>query len=333
VRAVLRDAAVGLGVLLALTLGAVLFATWMPGASFDAAPPALSAAGQEVRDNLAAHVRVLAGEIGERNLEHLEGLNRARDYAVQALARAGYATRLQTYTHRGESYANVEAVRAGRRDTAVIVGAHYDSVLGSPGANDNASGVAVLLELARLLRDAAPEHTLRFVAFTNEEPPYFDADEGMGSAEYAAAIEASPASVAAMLSLETLGVYRDAPGSQTYPVPPIAWLYPDRGDFVAFIANPSSSALVRRLIGSFRAAATIPSQGAVLPAAVPGVAWSDHSSFWRRGVPAVMVTDTALFRDEAYHRSGDLPDRLDYERMARVVLGLEVAIRELAQRP
>jgi Zn-dependent M28 family amino/carboxypeptidase len=301
----------------------------MPGDSFEGAPPPATPVQEACASRLRGHVVALAGEIGERNLAHYAALERARAYVADALSAAGWAVTDQAYEFGGETFHNVEAARAG--DAAlpeIVVGAHYDSVEGSPGANDNASGVALLIELARAMRDRPSPRALRLVAFANEEPPYFNDGRGMGSVEYVRRLS-DPGRVRAMLSLETVGYYRDEPGSQHYPAG-IGALYPDRGNFVGFVANVRSRALVRDVVRSFRAVATIPSEGAALPESIPGVGWSDHRSFWAAGIPAVMVTDTAPFRDPAYHRATDTPERLDYDRMARVVDGLAHALGELS---
>lgn len=209
----------------------------------------------------------------------------------------------------------------------VVVGAHYDTCYDTPGADDNATGVAALLELARALREVELRRTLRLVAFVAEEPPHFGTDD-MGSRRYAALCRERGDRVVAMLCLETLGYYSSAPGSQRYPAP-LDLLYPDTGDFVAFVGNLRSRGLVRRAIGAFREAAVAPSEGIAAPALLPGIAWSDHWSFWREGFPAVMVTDTAPFRNPNYHGGADLPGSLDLERLALVVLGLERVLREL----
>ncbi len=276
---------------------------------------------------------MLAGTIGERNVERPSQLLAARDYLVDqfgSFARDKTAqVKLEPLGASGGNADNVIYELAGTEASVVIVGAHYDSAEGSPAANDNGSGVAALLELARHFSSAPTKRTLRFVAFANEEPPRFKND-GMGSLMHARNAQHRGDRVSAMLSLETLGVYSDAPGSQKYPWP-VGLLYPDRGNFVAFVGNLGSRSLVRGSIAAFREHAAFPSEGAALPASFPGVDWSDHWSFWQAGYPALMVTDTAVYRDATYHTRSDTPEHLNYEALARVVSGLEGVVRELAQ--
>lgn len=304
----------------------------MPGTSYDATPPPLSAAEQELRGRLRAHVETLATRIGERNWPHYDGLERSRQYIARQLREAGYEPRFHSFEHKGETFHNVEAVlgSAGSQAESIVVGAHYDSVEGSPGANDNASGVAALLELARMLHGRSPALAVRFVAFVNEEPPYFNTGEGMGSIEYVRELTRRSESVRAMLSLETVGLYSNEPGSQRYP-PLVGSFYPERGNFIAFVGDLGALALVRQSVASFRRVATLPSEGAALPSFVPGVSWSDHRSFSAAGIPALMVTDTAPFRDPHYHLVSDTPDRLDYDSMARLVVGLATVVEDLAR--
>jgi acetylornithine deacetylase/succinyl-diaminopimelate desuccinylase-like protein len=299
---------------------------WMPGRSFEGTPPPLTNVEKSLADRLRAHVAMLADEIGERNRPRYERLERARHYIDDELGDAGYIAEDLPYTFQGETFYNVEAhLPAEPPGKLIVIGAHYDSVAGSPGANDNASGVAAMIELARSLRTQPLRQALRFVAFANEEPPYFNSGEGMGSVEYVGRFPDAAAEVAWMMSLETVGSYSDAPGSQHYPAG-VGWLFPDRGNFIAFVANPASRSLLRALIARFRDVATLPSEGAALPASIPGIAWSDQRSFWAVGIPAVMVTDTAPFRDAAYHRASDTPEHLDYANMARLVDGLASAV-------
>jgi Zn-dependent M28 family amino/carboxypeptidase len=290
----------------------------MPGRSFDGSPPPLDPPQMALRDALRRDVERLAFE---RNEKHPEAYARAADMIERSLAEAGYAT---------SRYAgNVIAERRGTSGEIVVAGAHYDSVDGSPGADDNASGIAALLALARAFAHAQPRRTLRFVAFANEEPPYFMSPR-MGSWQYAHACRERRDDIVAMLCLESLGYYRDAPRSQEYPAM-LEHVYPDRANFVAFAANLASRALLKRVVGSFRAHATVPSEGAALPESVAGIAWSDQWSFWQFGYPAVMVTDTALFRNPRYHTERDTPETLDYERFALVVEGLQAVVGDLVR--
>jgi Zn-dependent M28 family amino/carboxypeptidase len=269
-------------------------------------------------------VQALAGDIGERNMWRPQALAAAAAYIEGELAALGYRVNSQHYRVSeppGEARNLEVEIPGGQRSReVVVVGAHYDSVFGSPGANDNGSGVAALIELARLLQGANPARTLRLVAFVNEEPPFFTSGE-MGSQLYARRARERGERVSAMLSLETLGYYSDEPRSQRYPFP-LGLLYPATGNFVGFVGNLASAPLVRRCVGLFRAAVAFPSEGGALPGAIPGVGWSDHWSFWEAGYPAVMVTDTALYRYPWYHAPGDTPGRLDYGRLARVTHGL-----------
>jgi Zn-dependent M28 family amino/carboxypeptidase len=220
----------------------------------------------------------------------------------------------------------VRNVETASGDALIVVGAHYDTVPGSPGADDNASAVAALIELAALL---APERLpIRFVAFANEEAPYFMGPE-MGSFNSASRSRVNGERLRAMFSLEMLGYYRDTPGTQRYPAL-FRLFYPDRADFIAFVGDLGARSLVRRAVASFRRNAAFPAEGVAAPAFIPGVTWSDHWSFRSQGFPAVMVTDTAFYRYPHYHLPSDTPEKLDYERMAHVTLGLAAMLRDLA---
>ena len=315
-----------------IAVAAVLALLWwfgmrMPGKSIPKAAP-LSSDEIALRDELRASVQKLAGEIGERNMWHYGQLNTAADFIEDSFSRAGLQTRRDSYDMRGQACHNIDAEIPGARPEILLIGAHYDSVFGSPGANDNGTGVAATLGLARRFARTKPEHTLRFVAFVNEEPPYFLSGE-MGSLVYARRCKARGDKISAMISLETIGYFSDAPHSQTYPSPGLGIFYPKVGNFIGFVSNVHSRALLRRVIALFRKHAKIPSEGAALPAFVPGVSWSDQWSFWRQGYPAIMVTDTAPFRYPYYHSSSDTPDKLDYDRFTLVVRGMEKVIEDL----
>lgn len=301
----------------------------MPGRNISTAA-ALDNTEVALRAELFSDVHALAGDIGERNLNRYPQLVAATDLIEASLARAGLTPRRDSYDLRGRACHNLEVEIRGARPEILVVGAHYDSVSGSPGANDNASGVAGLLALARRFAGKPCGQTLRFVAFVNEEPPYFQTEE-MGSLVYAKRCKARGDPITAMISLETIGYFSDAPRSQVYPSPGLGLFYPTTGNFIGFVGNLPSRALVRRAVGLFREQEKIPAEGAALPSFVPGVGWSDQWSFWQCGYPAIMVTDTAPFRYPHYHSSTDTPDKLDYDRFALVVSGIEGVITELAK--
>jgi Zn-dependent M28 family amino/carboxypeptidase len=274
----------------------------MPGHSYQGPLPPLTDEQRTLEHELHSHVQTLAGQIGERNIFHHDRLVMAAEYIRTTLSGAGYEVRLQLYEVAGKICENVEAeVRGSRRpDDIIVIGAHYDSVRGSPGANDNASGVAAMLALACAFAKTTPARTLRFVSFANEEPPLFQT-EHMGSRVYAKRSRERGEQIVLMLSLETIGYYSDEPGSQ-HLLFPLNLIYPSTGNFIAFVGNVENGFLVRQLVGSFRQQAQFPSEGGALWGVIPGVGWSDHWAFWKEGFPAVMVTDTALFRYPAYHK-------------------------------
>jgi Zn-dependent M28 family amino/carboxypeptidase len=304
---------------------------WMPGRSHKGPLPPLSAEEAALSRRLRDHVVALAQTIGERNVFRHAELSAAAGYIERTFGQFGYEPRELSFVAAGKSVANVEAELPGgaRRDEIVILGAHYDTVPGSPGANDNATGVAALLEIARGLRGRHPARTVRFVAFVNEEPPFYRTDE-MGSRFYASGARARGDRIAAMISLETIGYYADVPGTQSYPFP-LGLFYPDRGNFIGFVGNLRSRGLVRRCVGSFRRHTAFPSEAVAVPGTIPGIGWSDHWSFWKEGYPGVMVTDTALYRYLHYHRPEDTPDKVDYDRLARVTGGLSRMLAELSE--
>jgi len=326
-----RALGLAIAVLLLAVLGALLvIAVRMPGTSWTGPLPPLTDVERALAERLERHVRTLAGTIGERNLWRYDALEEAARYVTAELEGAGYAVDRQIFSSRDRPVRNlvVEVAGGARAAEVLVVGAHYDSVRGSPGANDNATGVAALVEIARLARDMRPARTLRFVAFVNEEPPFSYTDE-MGSLVNARAAAGRGDRVAGMIALETIGYYDDAPGSQRYPFP-MGLFYPDTGNFIGFVANTRSAPLVKRAVSSFRRHARFPSEGTAAPGWIQGIGWSDHWSFWKQGWPALMVTDTALFRYAEYHTPADRPDIVDYERLARVTAGLAAVVGDLA---
>lgn len=305
---------------------------FMPGKSYAGDLPVLSTTAQVLKTQLQADIEQIAGVIGEHNYLHYDNLVAVADFIEQSFAEAGYEVQSQEYEANGQIFRNlaVEIPGSDKADEIVVVGAHYDSVAGSPGANDNGSGVAAVLALAKALAGQNFPRTLRFVTFTNEEQP-FAHTEKMGSFVYAKACRDRNENVVAMLSLETIGYYSDQPGSQQYPLGLLEKIYPITGNFVAFVGNIASKRLVQQVVGSFRRHAQFPSQGTALPANIAGVDWSDHWSFWQHDYPGLMVTDTAPFRYPYYHTPEDTADKLDYHRLALVVQGLEHVITDIAR--
>ncbi len=333
-RIVTRRRALAALAALATGLGWAAWAWWtmvrMPGVPHEGPLPPLTDAQRRLARELEADIRALT-RLGERSVVHPHALADGAALLVAALEAAGHRVERQSYELDGVLCENL-VVRYPGRDSSkvVVVGAHYDSASGTPGANDDGSGVAALLALARRIPPGfAGERTLELVALTNEEMPHFR-DGTMGSQLHARQHAQRGDEVVAMLSLETMGYFDDAPGSQAYPFP-LSAAYPDRGDFIAFVGDRRSAPLVREAVRSFRAHARFPSEGAALPSDLPGVGWSDHRSYWEHGWPALMVTDTAPFRYPHYHLPTDTPERVDYERLARVVDGLAAVVKDLVR--
>lgn len=302
----------------------------MPGRSYTGPLPALTAEQTQLRNKLKSIVHVLAGTIGERNIWHPKALDDAAQYIEDSFQQLGYSVVSQSYRSHGKTVRNIEATLLGhaQKDQIILIGAHYDSVFGSPGADDNASGVAAMLEIARLLKEQKFARTIRFVAFTNEEPPFF-LTKHMGSYQYVKRIKENKDNMVAMLSLESIGYYSNEKGSQHYPFF-LGWFYPNRGNFIGFVGNFKSYTLLRTVIYSFRRHTRFPSEGITAPTLIPGVGWSDQISFWHAGYPAIMVTDSAIFRNPNYHTEKDTPDTLNYDSTARVVDGLASMVADLA---
>ena len=302
----------------------------MPGKSFEGPLPALTAGEAALSANLRRHVTMLAGRIGERNYIKRHALDSAAEYIRTSFASLGLPISEQEFQAKDQLFHNIEVTVTGtsRPKEIVVVGGHYDSVLGTPGADDNASGTAAVIELARMFSTSRPDRTIRFVAFANEEPPFFFTED-MGSRHYARRARERGDDIVAMLSLETIGYYRDGQNTQHYP-PILGSFYPGQGNFIGVVGNVSSRSLVHRVIGDFRDSTQFPSAGTAAWMRIPGISWSDQWSFWLEGYDGVMITDTAPFRNDGYHQPWDKPDSLNYDHMARVVNGVARVVRNLA---
>ena len=284
---------------------------------------------------LSADVRYLAETIGDRSAGRPEERDKAVEFIAGRFKALGYEPMMQRFTFPWggvmSEFVNVAVILPGEGDApeVLVVGAHYDTFPGTPGADDNASGVAGVLELARRLRGSKGKVEVHLVAFANEEPPFFGSTE-MGSYRYAGLLRQQGRKVVGMLSLEMLGYYSDEPNSQTYP-PLMAAFFPSTADFIGFASNLRSWFFLRRLKAAYPLRDKPRLQTVAMPAWSGSVSLSDNLSFWRHGFPAVMVTDTAFLRYSHYHAKTDTPEKLDYIRMAAVVEGLDAALVTLRQ--
>jgi len=282
-------------------------------------------------DDLRRYVTLLSEDIGERNMQKPGALESAALLLESSMgpSNMGYEIRRQVYETDAGEVRNIIAELPGRskREEIVVIGAHYDSAIGTPGADDNATGVAALLSLANAFVATENARTLRFVGFVNEEPPHFRTKD-MGSLVYAADCKAREENVVAMIALESLGYFSEEEGSQRHPEE-VGEGYPGVGNFVAFVGNVSSADLVNDAHSAFSAASGFPAEKGAFPAFVDGVGWSDHWSFWENGYPAIMVTDTATFRNPHYHTPGDTVETIDFEKFEKVASGLTAVVESL----
>ncbi|VVC75758.1 Bacterial leucyl aminopeptidase [Aquicella siphonis] len=302
----------------------------MPGTSYSGPFLPLSPSEKAISLKLKNHVTYLAGTLGERNSVYVKNYQAAAEYIEDTFRHFGLNVTDQKYIADDVMVRNIIAEKRGhsKPEEVIIIGAHYDTVYGSPGADDNASGVAAVMLLAELLKDKTLERTIRFIAFANEEPPIFYTSD-MGSWRYARLMREKNENIVAMFSIESIGYYTEEENSQSYP-PLLGLVYPARGNFIGFVGNLASRKLVQQVISIFRSQVSFPSEGIAAFSLIPGVSWSDHWSFWKHGYHAVMVTDTVPYRNPHYHLGTDRPDTLDYERMARVTNGLSNVMIELS---
>ena len=292
--------------------------------------PELSPKDKTLPLRLKTHVIKLSSDIGERSVFIYPKLAEAANYITEQFQSLGIEVRFQEYHLYGKLVKNIIAEKLGRGkpDEVIIVGAHYDTCF-NPGANDNASAIAGLLELARFAASREYKRTIRFIAFVNEEPPFFKTNE-MGSFVYARQAKEKNENIKSVLILEMIGYYLDRPFSQRYPLF-VGPFYPNRANFIAVVGNFTNHRLVKRVVTHFREHSEFPIRSAVLFDFVPGVDFSDHWSFWQMGIPSVMITDTAFYRYSHYHSNSDTFEKLDYHKMALLVEGLDGVLSKLAE--
>jgi len=279
-------------------------------------------------------VEVLANKYPSRHGRFPDVLNAAGDFVEGEFQGLGYAVESHSFLSEGTKVRNLVIEKEGSRPglPCIVLGAHYDTVVGTPGADDNATGVAGLLELARLLKDQPVRHTLKFVAFPHEEPPYFYTHL-MGSRQYAKTLKEKGENVLGMLALEMLG-YAGENFRQLYPAPFMRTLgrYPKCGNYIALVGNLRSLGLMSVVRKAMRDQQTVGVESLSAPGFIPPLFLSDHSSFWKAGYPALMVTDTAFLRNPHYHGETDTPDTLNYAFLATVVSTVYAAVQTLDNR-
>ena len=285
---------------------------------------------QTIIDNLKRHVYTLSHEIGKRDIDNYENLGKAKTYICGQFESYGYKTRAESYIVGGKEVSNIIVMKEGTKcpGEIVVVGAHYDSYRG-PGADDNASGVAGVLEFARLFKDRATDRTIKFIAFTNEEKPHFGTED-MGSRVYAKNARSRNKNITAAIILDSIGYYCKAPCSQRYP-PIFKLFHPQRANFITIVSDFSSRALARDVKRCFEEHSDFPITSIAAFRSFCGVDLSDHRSFWQEGYKAVQISDTSFFRNSTYHKMSDLWDSLNYISMSHVVEGFYFVLTELSK--
>jgi hypothetical protein len=302
----------------------------MPGKSFMGQPGTFTSDEVSLRTALAEHIDALSGKIGVRHHTRGATLSAAASYIQSSFEKLGFEPRLQQFEFAGWPMHNVEVIIPGNKRASqyLVLGAHYDTVPHTTGADDNASGVAALLELARRLKDTKPDCTICLVAYANEEHNG-GKWENMGSYAHARSLKEQGIDVVGMISLEMLGYFSEAEGSQHYPFP-FNLFYPTKGNFIGFVGNTGSADFVKFCLREFRLKASVPSEGAAAPEKYKDIARSDHWSYWQHGYPALMLTDTSNFRNPFVHTILDTADSLNFDSMTRVVKGIEAVVLKLA---
>jgi hypothetical protein len=313
----------------------LLFLLLITSAFFYVAQPLFGSAQQQSSVSvdparLEFHVRLLSTTLAPRDYAHPANLDRVAEYIRHEFAQAKGRVSDQPFQVDGRTYRNIIAAFGPETQERVIVGAHYDAAGPYPGADDNASGVAGLIELAHLLAVSQLPMQVELIAYTLEEPPFFMTEQ-MGSAVHARSLQEEGALVRAMLSLEMIGYFSDAEGSQHFPRRILSLLYPERGNFITVVGKFGQGLLARRIKKAMAGGSSLPVYSINAPRSIPGIDFSDHLNYWQAGYKAVMITDTSFYRNPNYHTAADTAETLDYRQMGQVVAGVYAAVKDLAQ--
>jgi len=281
------------------------------------------------RSRLREHVVKLSNDFFPRNYLNTNNLDLCAEYIFAHFKRAGADTSFQEFTAIGKKYKNVIGMFGPKTGERIVIGAHYDAFKNTPGADDNASGVSGLIELAYLVGKTKLNIGIEFVAYSLEEPPFFSTKD-MGSAHHAKLLHAGNVKVRCMIALEMIGYFSNEPGSQLYPIPAFKIFYPSRGNFMVVAGAFHQRKIVKQIKQYMQGAANLPVYSINAPMFVTGVDYSDHRNYWKYGYDAVMITDTAFYRNLEYHKPGDTPDRLNYGMIEKVVIQIFEAVKGLA---
>jgi hypothetical protein len=280
---------------------------------------------------LKAHVIKLSKDYFPRSHANRKNLDRCAEYILTHFKKAGADTSIQEFTVFRKKYKNVIGFFGDKASRRIVIGAHYDARMTTPGADDNASGISGLIELAYLIGKEKIDTGVELVAYALEEPPFFGT-ENMGSAHHAKLLHDRKVKVKCMIALEMIGYFSSAADSQLYPMPALKIFYPNKGNFIAIVGRLGQRKIVRKIKGLMKGATDLAVSSINAPTIVPGIDFSDHSNYWKYGYDAVMVTDTAFYRNQAYHEPGDTAERLNYESMGKAVIQVFEAIKGLARK-
>lgn len=280
--------------------------------------------------SLKIHVEKLSNEFHPRNYVNIENLNKSADYIRLEFEKTKGIISEQNYRVNENTYRNISVIFGKESKDRIVVGAHYDSAYQTHGADDNASGVAGLIELAKLLDKTDLPMQVELVAYTLEEPPFF-ATEKMGSFIHAKSLKEKDVNVRLMISLEMIGYFSDEPNSQQFPVSFLKLIYPSEGNFISIVGNFSNVFTVRNFKSAMQSSNDLPVYSSNVPAFINGVDFSDHRNYWNFGFDAIMITDTAFYRNFNYHSTEDTAEKLDYARMAKTVEGVYQAVVKLSK--
>lgn len=304
---------------LSAVISSVFWMKSMPGTNYQGKPLALNAKQIENKKLYIKQLNEFATK--PHNFMNSKELEKTKNFIKSELESYGY--KVNTIEYGEQKFANLEVVieAQNKNKKTIVIGAHYDSEGISPGANDNGSGVVILLDLAKRLKQLKAENKIRIVFFVNEEPPYFRQDD-MGSTVYANRLVKTGEKIQGMYAFDSLGYYFEEDNTQHYPFL-FAPFFPDKANFVAFVGGLNSRQLIQNSVGAFREKSHFPSEGVSAPSYIQGIDFSDHLSFTRHNIPALMITDTAFFRSKTYHTPNDTIDRLNIDKMTQLTDELE----------